>query len=529
MVHLITPVTLRRGSLLYLSILDSLCARLPPSIHTLQITFVLPHRFWNVALSKLFPFSLAGLEKEVEPEGTVNLCIVLKEEGIMLTFQDFKHYASMDSDDLDVKPFTCTFQVPDNRSEVIFNPIAQYSKQEQCFIPISNWEESTITSTSMETTIQLSLSSSQNPGINPCTITKLPTEILSLIFEFLSFDQYERLIEGVDNEYLVSFQQLSAVCLLWKAVSVPYLDHNISIKERHARLKQYPHAGRRWMSLFFERRFDDAINTKMAKDVITGSPNVTSVLVDAFWNEEEARVVLHAIEGLTRLDSIGFGGQGLRKWKMDEVENFMHRMGDRIRSFRAYDVEDSASSTSLSLQLSSDLEHLELHTYPPLPSLSLALTLTWLSLSDLCPLPPSISGSCLPPLLEHLEIMLGPYSPAGKISILSTPLGLSHLQHLTRLYLDGGKETSNLVSPQFFHTLRNAKAIATIDVQYCLVHWEFSGFIFSDFICWFFGDRGVKVEGDVMDDVEMVEMITGRRLSVKLFFGAWLEGEMRAL
>ncbi|KAH8927985.1 hypothetical protein BT69DRAFT_1277543, partial [Atractiella rhizophila] len=157
----------------------------------------------------------------------------------------------------------------------------------------------------------------------------------------------------------------------------------------------------------------------MAKDVIADAPNVRNVYMDALWNEEEAKIVLHAIEGLRKLNNVTFGEYGLRKCKKDEVENFMWRMGDRIRTFSAYDVEeDSASSTSPGLQLSSDLKELELHTYPPLPSLSLPLSLTHLYLSNLCPLPPSVSGSCLPPLLEHLEITLAPYSPDGKTSIL---------------------------------------------------------------------------------------------------------------
>ncbi|KAH8917693.1 hypothetical protein BT69DRAFT_641596 [Atractiella rhizophila] len=151
----------------------------------------------------------------------------------------------------------------------------------------------------------------------------------------------------------------------------------------------------------------------------------------------------------------------------------------------------------------------------------------WLNLSNLCPLPPSVSGTCLPPLLEYLEITLAPYSPDGKTSTLPTPLDFSHLKHLTWLELDGGEETSNLVSSQFFHTLRNAKAIATIDVRYCVVDWAFTGFVFSDFICWFFGDRGVKEEGDTVDGAEKMKRKRGRKLRVQLFFGGWLEEAIR--
>ncbi|KAH8913696.1 hypothetical protein BT69DRAFT_1344241 [Atractiella rhizophila] len=387
------------------------------------------------------------------------------------------------------------------------------------FIPLSEWEESTIPSTGLGTTIQLSLSKTRPTGISLCSITHLPTEILSLIFEFLSFDESE-------SEYLVSFERLSAVCQLWKAVSVPYLyRENGSVKEMHARLTAYPNAGRLWTHLSFVSE-DDDISVEMAKDVIAGAPNVRYLGMNALWNEEEAKIVLHAIEGLTKLDYVTFGRGGSRKWKKDEVENFMQRMGDRIRTFRAFDVEDSASSPPLGLQLSSDLKILTLYKYPPLQSLSLPLTLTGLRLSNLCPLPPSVSGSCLPPLLECLKIKLASYSPDGKTSILPTPLGLSLLDHLTRLQLDGGEETSNLVSPAFFHTLTNAKAIGYVDVRYCVVDWAFTGFVFSDFICWFFGDRGVKEERDAVDGAEKVKTTRGRELSVQLFFGGWLEEEI---
>ncbi|KAH8927954.1 hypothetical protein BT69DRAFT_661776 [Atractiella rhizophila] len=481
LVHLITAVMLEHGIPVHLSVLPSFLVRLLPSIDTLRITFDLPLRIWSTSLSKLFSFSLEGLENVVESDGTLDLCIALEEKTITVTFGDTKHHASMDSQDLSLKPFTCMFHLPDNRSEVIFKPVARYSNKEHRFVPINHWEESTIPSTALGTTIQLSLCPTQTPGNNPCTIAQLPTEILSLLIEFLSFDKNEKFVEGLNKEYLVSFQRLSAVCRLWKAVSVPYLDDLfVSMKDRYARLKQYPHAGRLWTSLQFERMFEDDVSVEMAKDIIAGSPNVTTVRMDAFWSEEEAKTVLHAIEGLTRPDYIWFGGQGSRKWKKDAVENFVWRMGDRIRTFRADNVEDSASSTSPGLQLSSDLKSLALYAYPPLPLLSLPQTLIWLCLSNLCPLPPSVSGSCLPPLLEYLEIKLAPYWPAGKISMLPTPLNLSHLKHLTELYLDGGEESSNLVSPQFFHTLISANLIKHIDVEYCVVDWEFTGHIFPD-------------------------------------------------
>ncbi|KAH8913609.1 hypothetical protein BT69DRAFT_1306388 [Atractiella rhizophila] len=500
LVHLITPVELRPGTPIHLSILPSFLTHLPPSIHTLRITFVLPRRFWSIASSKLSSISLEGLENVVESDGTLNLCITSEEKN--------------------------------NRSEVIFNLVARYSPEkrrfaprseweEQCFVPISDWEESTISSTGLGTTIQLSLPPTRTTGIGLCTIAQLPLEILSLVFDFLSFGADEYLVDSRDG--LVSFQRVSTVCQRWKAASVPYLDTDISMKERHARLRQYPHAGRLWTDLQFDGRIDDDISAKMAKEVILASTNVTLVYMDAFWNEEKAKIVLHVIEGLTRLDSIWFGGQGSRKWKKHEVENFVWRIGDRIRIFSAYGVEDSTSSTSPGLQLSSDLQRLMLHAYPPLQSLSLPQTLMGLSLSNLCPLPPSVSGSCLPPLLEDLNITLAPYSPHGKTSILSAPLDFSYLKHLTQLFLDGGEETSNLVSPEFLHLLRNARAIVNIDVRYCVVDWEFRGFVFSDFIRWFFGDRGVKGGGDMVDEAVWVKKMRGLQLRVQLFFGGWPE------
>ncbi|KAH8922125.1 hypothetical protein BT69DRAFT_1298184 [Atractiella rhizophila] len=519
LVHLITPVTLLHGTPIHLSILPSFLSRLPISIHMLRITFVLPIRFWKLK-SKSSYFSLAAIENGVKPDGALILCITLEKQSISVAFGDTKRRASVELERLSRnpftctfrsrKPFTCTFHLPDNRSQVLFEPVALYCKEQRRFIPLSEWEESTVPSTGLGTTIQLSLSTTRPTGISLCSITHLPTEILSLIFEFLSLDESEGLIEGTG--YLVDFERVSAVCQLWKAVLVPYLSEHVSVKELHARLTAYPNAGHLWTYIAIERSFEDDVSIEMVKDVIAGSPNVEAVWMDALWNEEEAKIVLHAIESLMRLDEVTFGGQGWRKCKKDEVENFMQRIGGRIRFFRAFDVEDFASSTSPGLQLSSELKILTLHTPLPLPSLSLPLTLTYLHLSNLCPLPPSVSGSCLPPLLEHLDITLAPYSPNGKTSILSTPLNLSHLKHPTQLFLNGGEETSNLIAPQFFHTLTNAKAITIIDVRYCVVDWEFT--------------RGVKEEGDTEDGAETVKTTRGCELRVQLFFGGWLEDEI---
>ncbi|KAH8929806.1 hypothetical protein BT69DRAFT_1345635, partial [Atractiella rhizophila] len=203
LVHLITPVLLEHGTPIHLSILSSFLSRLPPSIYMLRITFVLPIDFWSKGYgpSKSSYFSLAGLENEVEPDGTGSLCIALEEESIAVTFGDAKYHASVELERLSRKPFTCTIHLPDNRSQVLFEPVALYSNEKWRFIPLSEWEESTIPSTGLGTTIQLSLSTTRPTGIRLCSITQLPTEILSLIFDFLSLSQ---------SKSLFSFQQLSA-------------------------------------------------------------------------------------------------------------------------------------------------------------------------------------------------------------------------------------------------------------------------------------------------------------------------------
>ncbi|KAH8918680.1 hypothetical protein BT69DRAFT_1285470 [Atractiella rhizophila] len=59
-----------------------------------------------------------------------------------------------------------------------------------------------------------------------------------------------------------------------------------------------------------------------------------------------------------------------------------------------------------------------------------------------------------------------------------------------------------------------------------MVDWGFKGFVFSDFICWFFGGGEVKEEGDMEDGAEKVKTTRGRNLRVQLFFGGWLEDEI---
>ncbi|KAH8917692.1 hypothetical protein BT69DRAFT_1286387, partial [Atractiella rhizophila] len=176
LVHFITPVTLLHGAPIHLSILTSFISRLHPSIRMLRITFILPIDFWSEDYepSKLSYFSLVGLENEVEPDGAVILCIAMEEESITVAFGDTKHRASVELERLSRKPFTCTFHLPDNRSQVLFQPVALYSKEQRHFIPLSEWEESTIPSTGLGTTIQLSLSTTRSTGISLCSITHLP-------------------------------------------------------------------------------------------------------------------------------------------------------------------------------------------------------------------------------------------------------------------------------------------------------------------------------------------------------------------
>ncbi|KAH8923435.1 hypothetical protein BT69DRAFT_1281464 [Atractiella rhizophila] len=187
-------------------------------------------------------------------------------------------------------------------------------------------------------------------------------------------------------------------------------------------------------------------------------------------------------------------------------------MGDRIRKLAARGVEDSAHSTTGGLQIPSRLEYLELDEYPPSPYLSLPHTLHRLHLSNMCPLPLSISAHSLPPLLEDLRLVLAPFSADGKTSILPTPLDLSHLTQLTTLYLDGGEETSNLVSRRFFSTLKNATAISRVTLEYCVMEYV----DFPDFIHWFFREKGDQVDYGK----------TGEYLDVCLFFGDWQEDEI---
>ncbi|KAH8916075.1 hypothetical protein BT69DRAFT_1340591, partial [Atractiella rhizophila] len=185
---------------------------------------------------------------------------------------------------------------------------------------------------------------------------------------------------------------------------------------------------------------------------------------------------------------------------------------------KAWDVEDSPASASAGLRLPR-LEFLDLYKYPPQPSLSLPHTIKHLEVCNMCPLPSSISDYPLPPLLEHVEIELGPFSANGKTTMLPTPLDLSHLTSLTELLLDGGEETSNLVSREFFGTLKNATGIKRIRLRYCVV----DSFDSPDVIRWFFGDWRVRgIEKGHLEDGEKI----GKHLEVRLFFGQWSAEEL---
>ncbi|KAH8915313.1 hypothetical protein BT69DRAFT_901192 [Atractiella rhizophila] len=503
LVNFVTPFPYANTSI-YVSILPSFFSHLPPSIRTLRVSVLLSRqltRDWKPSKmsSKLSNLSLDCFENAVDVEGVINLCITINPEYVHVTFT-----ASAAENDLkvdlqgDVNSFDRLFGYRYPRTFLlrpgcaIFAPIAVYSSGEGRFIP----DERPYLPFRPDYEVNIvQLSVSPPSGTTPPSISCLPVELLTLIFGFVG---------------TASARTLSFVCRLWKVHSVSYWDEVICATEGYARLKLSPGAGRLWKRLLF----DDDICVEMVNDVITGSPNVTEVRMDAFSDEEKARIVLNAIEGLKRLDDISFTDVDLRKWRREEIENFMH---DGIKKFAAYNVEDSVSSVSAGLHLSSCLETLILQKYPPLPSLILPQTLRYLHLSNVCPLPSCISEYPLPPLLERLKIELVPFSTDGNTSILHTPLDFSHLTHLIQMDLDGGEETSNLVSPWFFSTLKNVTMIRFISLEYCVVVSP----EFPEFIHWFFGDW--KVRGACM---QMKPVPMGRRLEVRLFFGEWSEEEI---
>ncbi|KAH8923709.1 hypothetical protein BT69DRAFT_1349953 [Atractiella rhizophila] len=515
LVNLITPADWEYETSLRLSILPSFLSRLAPSIHTLRITvivpslsmFELPH-----VRSKLSYFSIAYLENAAK-NGVANLCFAVDLGKVTTTFGVNEPLPS-------VATFNQTFRLhPENRSETIFALIAVASRVDRRFVPINDMLSLSF-SQEAATIVQLSLS--PTPVDTSCFITRLPVELLSLIFDFLTAGN----VRFVSQDNRAS--RLSKVCQLWKRVGALYLREPDSVEEKYARLKVYPNAGRVWSDLQLHHHH---ISVGMVKEVIAGAPNVTYVQLQAFWNEEDAKIVLNAIEDLTRMEGVVFGRGGWRKWRKEEVESFVRRTRARIRRLSVYGVADSSTTCALpasaGLQLPPSLISVNLCEYPPLQSLSFPSTLKALTLSHMCPLPPSISSSPLPFLLEELSLTLVPFYVNGMTSILPTPLDLSHLKHLTSVRLDGGEETSNLISRQIFPTLRNAKGIEAIDIRYCGVDWFcFPRFIFPDFIHWFFGNRDIHNEGDPKEGYKGEGLTRQRTLSVLLFFGEWQDEEI---
>ncbi|KAH8927734.1 hypothetical protein BT69DRAFT_1347055 [Atractiella rhizophila] len=485
LVHLMTPSD--ETNSIHLSILPSFLSRLPSSIHTVRISCVVYPSIFRGNLvkivSKLFYLSLEPVENGVDKDGVIKLYITIGYERFKITCLEveadtWQGYTWLSNASYGTFTFCC--------ENAIFAPIASYSEHEDRFLLISEDESSLPPSLRTASIIQLSVPLTD---VTLCSISRLPVELLSLIFSFSA-----------------DASTISDVSKVWREVSAPYLGEPDSLVQKYELLKRYPGAGRLWNEL----RINKSIDVGMAKEVIVGSPGVTMVIMGAFWNEEEAKIVLNAVEGLKRVDDVTFGS-GSRKWRIEEIDDFMWRMGNRIRWLTVHNVEDSPASASTGLHLSSRLEHLHLYSYPPLASLSLPHTLKRLSLVHMCPLPSSISNYPLPPLLEKLRVLLAPFSVNGKTSILPTPLDFSHLKHLTKLILDGGEETSKLVSRQFFSTLTNATAIRYMTLWYCVV----DSFDFPDFIRWFFGYRQVRrMEKECM------------KLFVVLFFGEWSEVEI---
>ncbi|KAH8919524.1 hypothetical protein BT69DRAFT_487894 [Atractiella rhizophila] len=513
LVHIIAPEPYSDSPpQLHLSILPSFISLLPHSIRTIRVSFIIdpeptlePLEKSSESLRESLPrlrptlsnFSLeylwGSLGSKVDKDDAAKLYLLIQCENAEVSFTRDDCLRSFDGaydlleDTLDLPLHS------ESRSQAIFAPVP--------FFSFGDSESNT-------TIIQLS-----HPlASRVCFISRLPPEILSVIIDFVE-----------PNPCMAS--TLADVCELWRTISAPYQDYP---KGRHAHLKRYPGAGRLWTELHFFGENDPQI----AKELVIGAPNVTSVWLHAFWNEEQAKMVLDAIVSLKKVKEVSFdywGENWGRKWNNAEVESFTQRMGDGITKLSASGVKDSSStssadsqSLSVGLQLSPNLISLYLYDYPPLPSLSLPQGLRHLDLSVLCPLPPSISSSPLPSLLKRLLIHLESYWANGTISMLPSSLDLSHLTQLTFLSLDGGAETSNLVSYKFFNTLKTATVIENISIWYCVV--ESPGF--PEFISWFFGDRGLKTEADEDESVKGNSRI-GRALSVCLFFGEWDEEDMR--
>ncbi|KAH8927339.1 hypothetical protein BT69DRAFT_824242 [Atractiella rhizophila] len=213
LVHVITPSYV--PDWIHLSILPSFLSCLPPSIHTLRISFALSPSLGRRDLvemsSKLSHLSLERVENAVYKDGAINLHIIVNRKSVSVTFLDVEGHAptveedaesDVDSLASDGDLYTHTF--PFFRENAIFAPIASYSKHKHCFIPIGDDESSTVPSLGTAIIFQLSV---PPPNVIPCTISRLPIELLSLIFSFYHSDA----------------SILSKVCQLWSDVSVPYL------------------------------------------------------------------------------------------------------------------------------------------------------------------------------------------------------------------------------------------------------------------------------------------------------------------
>ncbi|KAH8917631.1 hypothetical protein BT69DRAFT_1338955 [Atractiella rhizophila] len=514
---------------IYLSILPSFFSRLPPSIDTLHITFVFPLGVTTNGIatldSKLTYLSLECVETARDKDSVLNLCVTFNFENITVTFG--KQPASLGRTSRMywwgpkswtwADPFTCTIPVPpETRSRGIFEPVALLCTScPSRFVPI--YDDKSPLCHSPSTIIQLSLPTASRI----CSISRLPVELISLIFDFVKLNK--------PWDTLCLRSTISTVCKLWMTLSVPYWWEPLTIKGKHARLKLYPNASRLWGRLWFKAD----VNVGMAKEVSSSVQNVREVWFEAFWNKKDAGMLLNAIATST-VERVTFGHKGLRKWGKEEVENFMSRMKESIKSRRegsikwlvAHDVEDSCSSScdpsaSTGLPLPSDLTILVLKKYPHLSSLSLPQTLQNLTLANMCPLPPSILSHPLPPALTILSIKLAPFSSGRKISILPAPLDLSHLKHLSDIVLDGGEETSNLTGWKFFRALKSATGIGNISLSYCTVDL----FDFQDFVPWFFADRWViRVKEDGSEEKKFR---AGTKLLILLFFGDWQDEEFR--
>ncbi|KAH8924167.1 hypothetical protein BT69DRAFT_103482 [Atractiella rhizophila] len=81
-----------------LSILPSFLSRLPPSAHTLRISFVLSRSIdWTLRMpSTLSNLSLERVENAVDKDGAINLRFTVNGENVTATFLDVEGQLSAD-------------------------------------------------------------------------------------------------------------------------------------------------------------------------------------------------------------------------------------------------------------------------------------------------------------------------------------------------------------------------------------------------------------------------------------------------